>query len=189
MEVTLQKASKLSKSLMEATKALQVNRVIGVSIYTADIDADVEKARGLFEKNIQKVSAFIAASYEIRQLVSAANARAGVDSLLTERAEVETKEKFVSGLVGANGNNTDVTVAKRQIEAAIARQQKAEYYGSDAITVSILSEESIEELKAQLFALRRKKNDITDQLQGINASTKVKLSPKTVETLKDAELI
>lgn len=190
MEVTLQKASKLSKSLAESIRAVHVSRGISVSIYTPDIDAEFDKARALFKKNIEKVSAFIAASYEIRQLVSAANAQSSVDSLLTERAEIEAKEKFISGLVAGEGRgNVDLTVAKRQIEAAIVRQQKAEYYGNDAVTISILSEEDIEELKTQLFALRRKKNDVTDQLQGINASTRVRLSPKTVEALKEAELI
>lgn len=187
MEVTLQKASKLSKNLTEATKALSVSTTMAVSIYSTDVDADVNKARSAFESNIEKVSAFIAASYEIRQSVSEANSRSGIDSLLTERAEVEAKEKFISNLLGRD-IGVDVSRAKRQIETAIARQ-KVDQWGSDTVAVSVLSEDAIGELKTQLYALRRKKNDITDQLQGTNSSTKVTLSAKTVEALQHAELI
>jgi hypothetical protein len=191
MEVTLQKASKLSKALAEATKALTISKSVAISIFSADLEADLQKARALFEKNVNKASAFIAASYEIRQSVSSANAKivdgVSVDLLLTQRAEVEAKEKFISALAGKD-SGSDVAFAKRQLEAALARYQK-EHYGSETVNVSVLSEEALEEIKTQLFALRRKKNDLTDQLQAINSNTKIKLSPKIVDALRDAELI
>ena len=193
MEISLRKAYSFSKALIEQSKALSLKNNIEVSIYTSNVDEDVSKAIDLFQKNLEIANEYVSAAFELRHLVSEGNNKTvdglNINALLNERADLEVKEKIIASLIGNTGRGkNDIAGVKRQIEIALTRQ-KSEYYGSDTISVSILSEEKIEELKTQLAALRRRKSAINDNLLVANSKITVKISEKTASVLQEAELI
>ena len=193
MEISLRKAYSFSKALIEQSKALSLKNNIEVSIYTSNVDEDVSNAIDLFQKNLEIANEYVSAAFELRHLVSEGNNKTvdglNINALLNERADLEVKEKIIASLIGNTGRGkNDIAGVKRQIEIALTRQ-KSEYYGSDTISVSILSEEKIEELKTQLAALRRRKSAINDNLLVANSKITVKISEKTASVLQEAELI
>lgn len=197
MEVTLRKASALSKALLDAARALPLNKAVKVSIYaTTTVEAEVSAAQAKLLENSTKATSLIEASFGLRAIIGALNATSGIDALLTERAGLDASEKLLSGIGAVSRYSEDesvenLSVAQAQLDALKTRAANA---SADSVAYRRGSEDSLTvsvptpTIQNRLVAIRRRKTEIADELLILNMTKKVKISPATVALLEEFKL-
>lgn len=198
MEVTLRKASALSKALLDTSRALPLTKAVKVSIYAeTTVAAEVATAETKLATNVVKASALIEAAFGLRKSIGSINASSGIDALLTERASLDSVEKLLAG-VGAVSRYTEdetvenLSVAQAQLDALKVRASSASVDAlayrrgtEDALTVAVPAPTVAD----RLVEIRRRKTDISDQLLVLNMTKKVKVDAATVALLEEFKLV
>jgi len=197
MEVTLRKASALSKALLEAAKKLPAPRSVEVSIYAEGdlsevIAAEVQEGLAKLVDNTNNAQRLFIAGFSIREKIGAANAYSGINALLSERAVLDAREKLLAPLVegAAFGTKSDIAAAKLETLRARASAADARNYGlTEELTVSLGDGADFVEFANDLLLIRRRKTSLADDLLALNTTTKITLSAGTVELLNKFKLI
>jgi hypothetical protein len=201
MEITLRKASALSKALLDAGRALPLAKTVKVSIYGAlSVESEVALAASTLADNVTKATALIQASFELRKAIGQVNAASGIDDLLTQKASLDAVEKLLTGIgsssssrysLGSDGEDvSDVRIAQAQLDVLKSRIAAATTplsYGrsEDSVTVAVPAPM----VQEGLADIRRLKTEIADQLLALNMTKKVTLSATTVALLEEFKLI
>jgi hypothetical protein len=195
MEVTLRKANALSKALLEASRARTATNSVAVSIYApTTVEAEVATGTTKLMSVAATVTSLIEAAYSIRDSIAMSNASNGVDSLLTEKAKLDTIEKFLAPLAGTKSYDDDDDAVEASTVAYQARldalKERAKtttdrYNRDETITVTIAAPAIAE----QLASIRRRKIAIADELLILNMTKKVTLPEKTATLLTELKLV
>lgn len=198
MNVTLRKAHALSKALIEQVKKLPLDRMVTLSVY-ADEDPDeaVNDAGAALLANVEVGRQLIAASTAIRLQIGVANKSAGVDALLSEKAQLDATEKLLGRVVTGDSDYsfqqaTDPLIAKAKLDAIVARNHAVgDRLGSvtEELVVKVATGELIQGLTEELATIRRRKTEIADELLTKNSSVSVSIDDTAVTLLKTFKLI
>jgi hypothetical protein len=199
MEITLRKASALSKLLLETARGLPLTNTVTVSIYSTSTVADeVAAAQAKLATNVTKAVALTKAAFSIREAIGNMNAVSGIDALLTEDAGLSASEKLILGALGGravtfedDSTDTSVVLAQSRLDAIRERQKVTatdRYSREDSVSVNVLGEAATE-FQSELVGLRRRKTAIADELLGLNMTKKVTLSPQIVTLLEEFKLV
>jgi hypothetical protein len=200
MKITLRKADAIAKAALDAARRVPLESTVSVSAYSTEtVSAVAETARDTLRSNLKVSTDLLEAAYQIRAVIGEANRRVGIDDALTEKAQLDAREKVLSGLattavVGRRGTTTtatDFAVAEKQREALQARLKSDHYsgYGDESVTVRVLDDSLTGEVQTALADIRKQKIAISDRLLELNMSTKVSLDASVVETLTKQGLI
>ncbi len=189
MEVTLRKAAQLSAQAIQAAGQYAISPAITVSAFgpTTVQDAVAEHSAEQVQ-NLATSEALLRAGFAIRALIGKANRENGVDDLLDKKALSDALEKRLASVSTRRAKN-DLVSAQAQLESLAERVGKADYYGSDGVTVVGITEDVAADIKAQQTQLRREKVRIADDLLHLNTNTKVTLDAQTVETLTKFDIL
>jgi len=191
MELTLRKASALSKSLLETARKLPLERTVEVSVHTeGGAPAAVKPAEERLNANLADARALTTAAFELRGLIGEANREAGIDRLLTEKANLDAQERLVSSVANVDGTYnaaTDLSLATprlAQIKERLARPDN--YHDVDTLRVRV----PISPLLADdLLAISRRKTKIADELLDLNTTTKVSVPASVADLLTRFKLV
>lgn len=189
MDISLRRAAALSRALLETAKQIEIKTTETISVFEPD---PVSKRAALLEKlnaSVQRASALISAAYDLREQIGSANARNGVNSLLTLRAVLEAKEKFTRAIAEAEPQ-TAASLLTGQIENIKARSASAaSYYGHDEVVAPVVDASMKADYQDMLQNIRRDKTDIADRLAELNATTKITLNEDVEDVLRREKLI
>ncbi len=193
MQVTLRKAANVSKDLLRAASALRQQKQVSLSVHMDDTQAlaTLEAVATKNRENVSSAFALIEASYAIRRLIAAKNAELGIDGLLTEQAELTSKENVYSQAASSGssyGNSTSRELALKVLASNRARLDNSNGYASEEISVSLVSDAEVEANKAEVVLLRRSKSEINDKLTALNSANFVTLPETVVKVLRDNNL-
>lgn len=186
MKITLRKASAIQNSINELLNSIQVAHVVELSEFE-DLDEGLVKAREKFDCNLQRRSDLIDVLYKIRHLVAEAKAASGVDSVLTEAAHINKHIEELTRFSLA-GPTPSMAVIEGRAER-IRNSDKNSYLSEDGISVNVLSVESIGDIHNKLTNLKKKKQELADQLLELNIRSEVTLDQTTVDQLKAENLV
>lgn len=197
MEVNLRKANALSKALLEAAKKLPLARTVSVSIYDENPSkASVDLAAEKLVENARDARALIADAFAIRADIGDANAKSGINDLLTEKARLDAEERILVAVVEpANDHTFDAATAPEYADAKLASLKKnaeseaARYGVTEELLVRVATTDVTSPMKDELLAIRRRKTAIADELLALNTTTKVVLRSGTVALLNRFKLI
>lgn len=197
MELTLRKASTLSKSLLDAARKLPLSRTVQISVYDQVTPEDLVKdATAILLNNLRDAGDLTRAGFELRAAIGIANSSSGISALLTEKAALDAKEKLIASVaepISDAAFNSAVTAPIAAAKLESVRQRLAigeQRYGlSEELAVKVATVETVAPLKDDLLAIRRRKTQIADELLALNTSAKVPVSAFAEELLTRFKLV
>jgi hypothetical protein len=188
MELTLRKANTLVKNLLEAARKLPLERTTSLSAFLEVNPQDVvDMAAEKLRENLSDGRALTSAAFELRGQIGSANAAGGINTLLTERANLDAQEKLVAGVAEGSSHGFDVDTAPARLAALKDRLANPNSYESqDSLALKVTPDAS---LKDDLLVIRRRKVQIADELLAKNTSITISVSPSTQALLDRFKLV
>jgi hypothetical protein len=185
MNISLRKANVIQNGITEAIKKIKIEHTVELNEFQ-DVAVALEKANTALMENDARRQKLLLALYNIRGLVGAANASAGIDLSLSKAAFIDKRIGQLEELANATVI-TDLAVINGKLEKI--RSDKSEtsrsrIYGyTDTVSTSVLSEDQIAQAKAEINTLKRQKQKINDDVLELNIKTEIPLSADVVTTL------
>lgn len=184
MNITLRKANVVQNSINDALKSIEVKLDVQLNEFQ-DAEAVISAANKKLLENDQRRGLLLAAQYNIRGLVGAANAQSGIDLLLTRAAFIDKRIGQLETLT-KHSPVTDMVVIKGKLEKLknLKDEARSRLYGyGDTVETSVLYAGDIDRLKNELAGLRKQKQKLNDEILELNIKTEIPLSEEAVATL------
>ena len=130
--------------------------------------------------------------YNIRGLVGAANAQSGVDTKLATAAFVDKRVAQLDELAKLSPV-TDLAVINGKLDKirnSKDESARSRIYGiSDTVSTTVVSQEQIAQVKAEIKNLKKQKQKLNDEILELNIKTEIPLSDEVVAILQAEDLI
>lgn len=195
MQINLRKANAIQSEIRRAINDTNsVQNTVGLTEYSKDVQADLNKATADWQKAIQRKIALTDALYAIRTAVSSANALYNVNGILTEIARIEA--------VMAIHSQVAILEVAKDIEEINGRIDKMKAIPTDnlrpsglygerynQVSTSVVTKLDIETAKESVKLLKRNRQDLQDKLLGLNVTTQINLNDEVVAVLKDEGIL
>jgi uncharacterized protein YdcH (DUF465 family) len=191
MNVTLRKANAIQVSINETLKGLEFTDTVSINEFQV-VDVTFTNASAKFFDNVVRRQSLLDALYEIRRAVSGANYTAGIDSKLADIARLEKDIQFYTPLSKGKSRETDLVLNGKldKIRNDKSENSRSRIYGySDTVSTTVVSQEQIDQVKAEIQNLKKQKQKINDEVLELNIKTEIPLSEDVVKTLQDEGLI
>lgn len=191
MKISLRKANAVQGAITEALAGLDLSTEVALNEFEKPDDV-ITRELERFSVNVNQRNALLAAMFDIRSLVGAANVSAGVSGKLAQLAYIEKDINWLNRLAKVTPTlSREVIIGK--LEKIHNRKDDAQaYYVSergDTVNTSILTEEVIAGFAAKARELKKTKVGLQDELLELNVRTEVELSEATAATLKAAGIV
>ncbi len=174
MRVSLRKANALQEALAEAVKSTpKTQREVDV-LNTVMWKPEINNVQTRYFDEIRGKLDMVNARFEIRKLVSAANAENGISDLLTELASTDSAIITIQRFVVQQTIREKDEIVEKKRERKLARVDNPEYD---------------DHWENKVKELRRKKATINDQLLELNIRTDIELPTFVEEVLRKENLI
>ena len=191
MNISLRKASAIQNSINEAIKGIKIDLNIELNEFQ-DVQTALVKANETLFTNDSRRQRLLLALYNIRGLVGAANAESGVDMKLATAAFIDKRVGQLETLAGAEAV-TDLAVITGKLDKIKNHENensRRSIYGYvDTVTTSVISQEQLDQVKAEIKNLKKQKQKLNDEILELNIKTEVPLSEDVVTTLQSEGLI
>ena len=191
MNISLRKASALQNAINDAIKGIKFNTSVEINEFQ-DVAEELKKANDELMANDTRRQKLLLALYNIRGLVGAANASAGIDLKLATAAFVDKRIAQLDTIAHLEPH-TDLKVIAGKLDKI--RNDKSEtarsrIYGySDTVTTTVVSKEQIAEAKIEIQNLKKQKQKLNDEVLELNIKTEVPLTDDVVTTLQAEGLL
>jgi len=191
MNISLRKASALQNAINDAIKGIKFNLSVELNEFQ-DVAEELKKANDELMTNDTRRQKLLLALYNIRGLVGAANASAGIDLKLATAAFVDKRIAQLETIAQAEPH-TDLKVIAGKLDKI--RNDKSDtarsrIYGySDTVSTTVVSKEQIGEAKAEIQNLKKQKQKLNDEVLELNIKTEVPLTDDVVATLQAEGLL
>jgi hypothetical protein len=190
MNITLRKANAIQHSITESIRGINPPRTIEINEFQ-DPMVELEKAnKAVFDADARRQKLLLAL-YNIRGLVGAANASSGIDLSLAKSAFVDKRITQLEDIAGQQPL-IDIEVIKGKLEKISNRKEesRASLYGrDDTVSTSVITQEQIDQAKAEIKNLKKQKQKLNDDVLELNIKTEIPLSDDVVATLQTEGLI
>lgn len=190
MNITLRKANAVQNSIQEAIKSIHVNLEIEINEFQ-DPAVELKKANDAAFAADQRRQKLLLALYNIRGLVGTANTQSGIDLNLAKAAFVDKRIAQLEEISKAKPL-TDLSVITGKLEKIRNRKEdsRASIYGrEDVVITTVVSQEQIDQAKAEILNLKKQKQKINDEVLELNIKTEIPLSDDVVATLQAEGLL
>ena len=191
MNISLRKASALQNAINDAIKGIKMDFNVELNEFQ-DVKVELEKANTKLLANDARRQKLLLALYNIRGLVGAANASAGVDLKLATAAFVDKRIAQLDEIVRLSPV-TDLVVITGKLEKI--RNDKSEnarrsIYGyGDTVSTSVVSQDQIDQAKTEIQTLRKQKQKLNNEVLELNIKTEIPLTDDVVATLQAEGLL
>ena len=191
MQISLRKANAVQAGINDAIKGIKIETSLELNEFQ-DVVAELKKANDALFTNDSRRQRLLLALYNIRGLVGTANAQSGIDLKLATAAFIEKRIAQLDEL-GKLGAVTDLAVINGKLDKI--RNDKSEtarsrIYGyNDTVTTTVVSQEQIDQVKAEIQNLKKQKQKLNDEVLELNIKTEIPLSEDVVKTLEEEGLI
>jgi uncharacterized protein YdcH (DUF465 family) len=191
MNISLRKSSAIQNGINDAIKSIKIEATLELNEFQ-DVVAELKKANDALFTNDSRRQRLLLALYNIRGLVGTANAQSGIDLKLATAAFIEkriaqldelAKLAAVTELAVINGKLDKIRNDKSE-------NSRSRIYGySDTVSTTVVSQEQIDQIKAEIQNLKKQKQKLNDEILELNIRTEIPLSEDVVKTLTEEGLI
>lgn len=194
MKTSLKEARRIERRIQEKGINKGCSLHARINIYTKPpVALDICDAEFKVEDDVINSIALIEARFKIRRLIQETNETSGINLLITMREE-SIKILNIWEKISAVGEEIKpVKIVQCSVEAKLARVKsgKEDYYSSHPDTVEFVavSEKLYKIAVENVRDTQRKIDQCDDDLAGLNALTKVKISDDIVELLQSNNII
>jgi hypothetical protein len=191
MNITLRKANAIQNSIQEALKGIKVERTVSLNEFQ-DVATELQKANTTLIENDARRQKLLLALYNIRSLVGAGNAQSGIDLALSKAAFIDKRIAQLEDFANAEVM-TDLTVLTGKLDKIKNRKDdggRSSIYGyGDTVSTSIVTQDQIDQAKAEIKNLKKQKQKLNDEILELNIKTEIPLGEDAVATLTAEGLI
>ena len=188
MNITLRKANAIQASINEAIRSIKVEKTLNINEFQ-DPATELKKANDALFASDSRRQKLLLALYNIRGLVGTANTNAGIDLSLAKAAFLDKRIGQLEDLAGSDAME-DLAVLTGKLEKIKNDKSERRLYGyNDHVSTSVLTDEQIAQIKAEVLGLKKQKQKLNDEILELNIKTEIPLSEDVVETLKSENLI
>jgi len=190
MNISLRKSNAVQNSINDAIKGIKMEFSIEINEFQ-DVTAELQKANNTLIVNDARRQKLLLALYNIRGLVGAANASAGIDLNLAKAAFIDKRIGQLEELASQK-EMTDLEVIKGKLEKIknLKDEARSRVFGyGDTVTTSVVSKDQIAQAKAEILSLKKQKQKLNDEILELNIKTEIPLSEDTVATLQAEGLL
>ena len=191
MNLTLRKANAVQNSINDSIKSIEIKTTLELNEFQ-DVVTELKKANDVLFTNDSRRQRLLLALYNIRGLVGTANAQSGIDLKLATAAFIDkrigqlealSKLEPVTDLAVINGKLDKIRNDKSE-------NRRSSIYGyNDTVTTTVVSQEQIDQVKAEIQNLKKQKQKLNDEVLELNIKTEIPLSEDVVKTLEEEGLI
>jgi len=191
MNLTLRKANAVQNSINDSIKSIEIKTTLELNEFQ-DVVTELKKANDALFTNDSRRQRLLLALYNIRGLVGTANAQSGIDLKLATAAFIDKRIGQLEALSKLEPV-TDLAVINGKLDKI--RNDKSEtarsrIYGyNDTVTTTVVSQEQIDQVKAEIQNLKKQKQKLNDEVLELNIKTEIPLSEDVVKTLEEEGLI
>lgn len=189
MNISLRKAKALQDSIQDSIRAIEIRTTIDINEFQ-EPNSVLEQANQILFSNDARRQALLLAFYNIRGLVGTANSQSGIDLSLAKCAFID---KRISQL-------EEISVCKPVIDFPVLlgklakiRERKDDarslYGRDDVVNTSVVSQEQIDQARAEIKNLKKQKQKLNDEILELNIKTEIPLSDEVVATLQGEGLV
>ena len=191
MNISLRKANAVQSSIIDAIKGISIETSLELNEFQ-DVVAELQKANDVLFANDSRRQRLLLSLYNIRGLVGAANAQSGVDTKLATAAFVDKRIAQLDELAKLSPV-TDLAVINGKLDKirnSKDESARSRIYGiSDTVSTSVVSQEQIAQVKAEIKNLKKQKQKLNDEILELNIKTEIPLSDEVVAILQAEDLI
>ena len=191
MNISLRKANAVQSSIVDAIKGISIETSLELNEFQ-DVVAELQKANDILFANDSRRQRLLLSLYNIRGLVGAANAQSGVDTKLATAAFVDKRVAQLDELAKLSPV-TDLAVINGKLEKiknSKDESARSRIYGySDTVSTTVVSQEQIAQVKAEIKNLKKQKQKLNDEILELNIKTEIPLSDEVVAILQAEDLI
>lgn len=185
MNITLRKANAIQNSINDTVKEIKIETSIEINEFQ-DVALELKKANDQLFSDDTRRQKLTMALYNIRALVGTANAASGIDTALAKAAFIDKRIAQLEQLSSLKPF-TNLEIIKGKIEKikSLKDEGRSRIYGyGDSITTSVVSQEQINQAKAEILNLKKQKQKLNDEILELNIKTEIPLAEETVATLQ-----
>lgn len=191
MKITLRKAKAIQTNILETVDSLKCHFHVELVDYL-DMDAMIQRAYNQTMAIDARRNKLTIALYTIRDMVGAANASSGIDSLLTQMAYIDRRIKQLTEFANASEMMPKELRAQRIAHITRERTERIESWNqlsaSQRLT-SVFTAVHIAEFKSEITKLKRQRQGMNDKVLHLNITTEIVLTDDIVELLRDEEIL
>ena len=191
MNISLRKANAVQSSIVDAIKGISIETSLELNEFQ-DVVAELQKANDVLFANDSRRQRLLLSLYNIRGLVGAANAQSGVDTKLATAAFVDKRVAQLDELAKLSPV-TDLAVINGKLDKirnSKDESARSRIYGiSDTVLTTVVSQEQIAQVKAEIKNLKKQKQKLNDEILELNIKTEIPLSDEVVAILQAEDLI
>ena len=191
MNISLRKANAVQSSIVDAIKGISIETNLELNEFQ-DVVAELQKANDVLFANDSRRQRLLLSLYNIRGLVGAANAQSGVDTKLATAAFVDKRVAQLDELAKLSPV-TDLAVINGKLDKirnSKDESARSRIYGiSDTVSTTVVSQEQIAQVKAEIKNLKKQKQKLNDEILELNIKTEIPLSEDVVATLTEEGLV
>ena len=190
MNITLRKANAIQSSINDAIRGIKVEKTIELTEFQDPV-VELQKANDKLFANDARRQKLLLALYNIRGLVGAANASAGIDMNLAKAAFIDKRIAQLDEIANSD-SVTDIAVIKGKLDKIKNRKEesRASLYGrDDTVSTSVIGAEQVDQAKVEIKNLKKQKQKLNDEILELNIKTEIPLTDEVVATLQAEGLI
>jgi uncharacterized protein YdcH (DUF465 family) len=191
MNLTLRKANAVQAGINDAIKSIKIETSLDLNEFQ-DVVAELQKANDALFTNDSRRQRLLLALYNIRGLVGTANAQSGIDLKLATAAFIEKRIGQLDELAKLTPV-TDLAVITGKLDKIKNHENensRRSLYGYvDTVSTTVVSQEQIDQVKAEIKNLKKQKQKLNDEVLELNIKTEIPLSDDVVTTLTEEGLI
>ena len=190
MKFTLRKANALQLLINEQIAATSIQTQVSVGKYDDPVAAVIH-AGTIFQASLDKTKSLLEVLYSIREKVAGEGHKAGIPKILSEVAHIDKLTGVLKPLatLSAFAPTEEVLLAAH---ADLKKEQPVQNSYSqprNAFTTGAIPQGWIPSYVAEVSALRKKKQSLSDKLLELNIRHEIELSDVEEAILKQYDLI
>ena len=190
VKINLRKAAALQTAITDAINNIDITTDVNITEFE-DVASVLQKANDTLFSNDSRRQQLLLAYYNIRGLVSTANAGSGVNTLLAKAAFTDKRIAQIEMITNVRPM-LDINVISGKLEKIRNRSDdRHEFYGGrdDTVYTGIVTQEQMAQAKAEIQNLKKQKQAINDELLELNVKTEIPLSEEVVECLQQEGIL
>lgn len=194
MQVNLKKASALAKLLSAELHNTDFAMSKSISLDSPEKAVQsAQKASDSIWNTIEKIEEVTAAMFFIRKELSVANAKYGINVLLSEYNEAKEVIKMLQRFDTRHIHQPLISgpdELDQRIKSKAERTNSDEFnYRSGTAEVVVMSEDHVSRIKDIINLKKRRLREIDEELLELNLANKITLSDDVIDTLRDFEIV
>ncbi len=188
MNINLRKAAAIQSELHTLVNNIELKTSVEITEFDMPKSVLINSNRELNEELIRLVQ-LEKVLVSLRKKIANANVENGITDCLADDAGIKRSIGRLESVVRSAPMKDSLEIQQRLDKIKNAGAEGYGYRGSDIVKSSVLSKQELDDFRAQLKSLKRKRREINDALLTSNIQSEIELTADEVELLETEGLL